>query len=175
VKRFVTAGLGAFALLGVMAATPATGENITITATPTAATPHCVTNVDTGESACAATSAQADRHLGTSADPRVLVIYQLKDYKGYSHGWRKASPCTTTTSDRDIAIADLGKVKEDDGGNWDNRATSLKTDFDSASTKCSVILYQYRNFEGASILIDHKTPDLGTSGWNDRASSLVIT
>ncbi|MDW5329792.1 hypothetical protein [Plantactinospora sp. KLBMP9567] len=133
-----------------------------------AAAPHCAYNADTAKLACAATPERARRDVGGRASYLVAQLWKDDEYQGGTLRYYKSRACTTTMDDREIAVPVVP-------AGWNDKLTSVKTDRSTASTRCSVRIYQHGRFTGPSFTVYHYTRNLGNFGWNDHASSWYIS
>lgn len=161
-RRLVTAMVGALMAIGgsIVLAPPAgaSGEQ------------HCAVNLDNDTTACSATALGAQRQVGAQALYLVAQLWEHADYRGLSLAYWKSGACTSTMSDREIPVPVVPS-------GWNDRITSIQTDLSTASTRCSLRLYEHGNYGGATFPgdLDHYSPNLGVYGWNDRVSSFYIS
>jgi hypothetical protein len=156
--RFAAIGVAALAASGalVAAAMPAS-------AAP-AAPQHCAVNLQTQESACAASDAQAKQLAAVpAASVLAVTLYDGINYSGASYSFYVTAPCTAGYE---------GEYGNPNLGSFSNRASSVHT-----YNHCDVHLHDPINYGNPySVWIDQSS-NLATigDGWSNRASSIGVS
>jgi hypothetical protein len=157
-RRSATVAAASLAGIGALFATV-----VPASAAPVAAQ-SCAVNLQTQQSACAASEAQAKQRAAVpTASVLAVILYDGVNYSGQSWSFYVPKPCTSGY-DGEYGVGDLGPVS--------NKASSLHT-----YNHCDVHLHDPINYGNPhSVWID-QSANLATigDGWSNRASSMGIS
>ncbi len=167
-KRTLTAAATAFlTAVGLLALTPAAAQAET-------AADHCVVNLSTGETTCAATQARAlaaDAAAAEEVGIQSVTLITLYDRTNYDPAGGTRSfvgdgsyTCSAAYSPVEFSVDYL------DAAGWNNRASSVHT-----YRSCDIRLWDTVTLSGASSTWIDNLANLDTIGWSNRAGSYQIS
>jgi hypothetical protein len=166
-RRRIAVALALLATAGLLAFAPGAAQ-------ARDAADHCVVNLSTGETTCAATQAgalAADAAAAEDVGIMSVTLITLYDRTNYDPAGGTRSfvadgsyTCSAAYSPVEFSVDYL------DAANWNNRASSVHT-----YRSCDIKLWDTVTLSGASSTWIDNLANLDTIGWSNRAGSYQIS